>query len=229
MIAGLVVFSIAFGYVEAAVVAYLRSIYAPIRLRFFPAEVAKELFPLLSLEQLRSLGTEHIARLKTELGRELATMLMLGGVALAATRKLREWTAAFLICFGIWDIAFYVFLRLLLDWPASLFTWDILFLVPVPWTGPVIAPVIVSASMIVCGFIVMWRESEGRPVQITRAQAALIVMGGAVIVAAFIWDFRNTATGGNPNSFQWVIFWIGEAIGLLGFAGSLRIQQSPSR
>ena len=135
VIAGLVIFSAAFGYVEAAVVAYLRSIYTPLRMHFYPGS-ADDLFPLLSLEQLRMAGHEHIVRLKTELGRELATMLMLGGAALVLARNVRQWVAAFLICFGVWDTAFYLFLKLLLHWPASLLTWDILFLIPVPWTGP---------------------------------------------------------------------------------------------
>src|SRR5690349_2988847 len=143
-ITGLVLFAIAFGYVEAAVVAYLRSIYTPLRAHFYPPSSAGELFPLLTLDQLRALGPEHTARLNTELGREFATLLMLSSVALVAARKPREWIAAFVLCFGIWDITFYAFLKLLLNWPASLLTWDILFLLPVPWVGPVIAPILVS-------------------------------------------------------------------------------------
>ncbi len=63
-------------------------------------------------------------------------MLMLGPVALAIARNARQWTAAFAIAFGVWDIVFYVCLQLLLGWPASLLTWDILFLIPVPWGRP---------------------------------------------------------------------------------------------
>jgi hypothetical protein len=177
---------------------------------------------LLSLEQLRTLGPEHLLRLKTELGREFATLLILAGPAVIAARNMREWVAAFLVCFGIWDITFYLFLKLLLHWPASLLTWDILFLVPVPWTGPVITPVLVSLSMIGSGLTVLWREYHGRPVHITGLRWGLILLGGILIVAAFIWDYRNTANGGMPHAFNWILFLSGEVIGLLSFASSLR-------
>lgn len=215
--AGLALFAIAFGYVEAAVVAYLRSIYMPLRAHFHPGS-GSELFPLLSLEQLRVLGPEHIARLNIELGRELATLVMLAGVAVAATRRPREWVAAFVACFGIWDIAFYGFLKLLLGWPASLLTWDILFLLPAPWVGPVLAPVLVSVSMIGAGAVVLWRECGERPVELGAARWACVVLGGAMVFAAFIADFRNTAGGGNPSAFRWWLFLIGEGVGVGAFA-----------
>lgn len=221
MIAGVSLFAIAFGYVEAAVVAYLRSIYTPLRAHFYPG-ASSELFPLLSLDQLRTLGPEHLARLNIELGRELATLLMLAGVAVAATRNAREWAAAVVMCFGIWDISFYVFLKLLLSWPASLLTWDILFLVPVPWVGPVLAPILVSLSMIGAGLTLLWREFRERPIQIGAARWAFIVLGGAIVVTAFIADFRNTATGGNPRAFHWWIFAVGEALGVGAFASALQ-------
>ncbi|MGA8026302.1 MAG: hypothetical protein WB992_04100 [Bryobacteraceae bacterium] len=221
MIAGLVVFSAAFGYVEAAVVVYLRSIYAPLRAHLLPAVPSGELFPLLSLDQLRVLGTEHIQRIKIELGREFGTLLMLTGAALAATRKSREWLPAFLVCFGIWDITFYIFLKLLLNWPASLLTWDILFLLPVPWVGPVIAPILVSASMIVAGLLVLWREHLEKPVHIDALRWVLIGLGAVIVFAAFIADFRNTSKGGNPNAFHWGVFFTGEVIGLAAFASAL--------
>jgi hypothetical protein len=221
VIAGLIIFGAAFGYLEAAVVTYLRTIYTPLRLHFYPG-TGSQLFPLLTLQQFRLLGQEHVMRLEIEVGREFATLLMLGGAALLAARKPREWVAAFLICFGVWDSTFYLFLKVLVQWPASLFTWDILFLIPVPWTGPVIAPVLVSLSMIASGATLLWREYHNRPVHITRWQWALIVLGGAIVVAAFVWDFRNTANGGNPNPFNWLLFIGGEAIGLAGFAAGLR-------
>jgi hypothetical protein len=219
-IAGLALFAIAFGYVEAAVVEYLRSIYAPMRAHFYPGS-SDELFPLLSVEQLRILGPEHIGRLNTELGRELATILMLAGVALAVARKPREWVAAFLFCFGVWDVAFYAFLKALLAWPASFFTWDILFLLPVPWVGPVLAPVLVSVSMIAAGLVVLWREQWERPMRIGGVRWALIVLGGAIVFAAFVADFRHMLNGGRPIAFHWVLFSAGEGVGLAAFLSAL--------
>lgn len=222
VVLGLIIFGVAFGYVEAAVVAYLRSMYAPLRAHLYPTSPPGELFPLITFDQLSVLGPEHTTRLKIELGREFATLATLGGVGLIAARGLREWVAVFLVCFGVWDIAFYSFLRLLLSWPASLFTWDILFLLPVPWVGPVIAPILVSISIIAAGLMMLWREYNGRPVQIARSRWAVIIVGGAIVVAAFIWDFRNTGMGRSPNPFNWTLFFIGEVTGIFGFASALR-------
>lgn len=221
IIAGIVVFSAAFGYVEAAVVAYLRTIYAPLRSHFYPGVAASDLFPLLSLDQLGSLGSEHTTRLKIELGREFATLLMLAGVALSAGRSIREWFAAFVTCFGIWDITFYACLKLLLHWPASMLTWDILFLLPVPWVGPVLAPILVSISMIFGGLIVLWREYGEKPVEITGLQWTMIIVGGILVFAAFVADFRNTAAGKYPSAFHWGLFLAGEACGLIAFSTAL--------
>jgi hypothetical protein len=221
--AGLLLFGLAFGYVEAAVVIYLDAIYVPLRAYFYPAVPKTELFPLLSIDQLRSLGPEHIARLKIEVGRELATLLTLAGVALGVTRNLREWVAAFLVSFGIWDLAFYVFLKLLANWPASLLTWDLLFLVPAPWVGPVLAPVLVSLSMILAGLTLLWHEYGGRPVQITGLHWSLILLGAVLIVGSFLRDYREVLRGGRPvNEFHWALFSGGLAIGLLAFAVAFR-------
>jgi hypothetical protein len=222
VVVGLVIFGVAFGYVEAAVVAYLRAMYAPLRAQFYPSAPSGELFPLLTLDQLSLVGPEHATRLKIELGRECATLAMLASVAVIPARTAREWIAAFAVCFGIWDVAFYLWLKLLLAWPASLFTWDILFLLPVPWVGPVIAPILVSISMIGAGLVVLWREYKDRPVHIAASRWAVIMTGGAVVLAAFMWDFRNTAMGRSPNPFNWRLFFLGEVMGLLAFATALR-------
>ena len=120
-----------------------------------------ELFPLLTIEQAQAAGPEQPKTLIIEIGREAATIVMLAAIALAVADNAGQWAAAFAIAFGTWDIAFYAFLKLLLDWPASLLTWDILFLIPIPWVGPVLAPVIVSASMIAAGLWHLRREASG--------------------------------------------------------------------
>ena len=135
-------FGVAFGYLEAAVVCYLRDLHEPVRQHYYPGRHPGELFPLLTLEQTHSIEPKQTRTLAIEIGREAATLLMLAGVALAAARNLTQWAALFCIAFGIWDIAFYLSLKALIDWPASLMTWDILFLIPLPWVGPVVAPVL---------------------------------------------------------------------------------------
>ena len=212
-VAALFLFGISFGYVEAAVVVYLRAIYDPIRERLHPGRNAHELFPLITPRELASAGPENPRRLLIELGREAATMVMLGAVALAVARNARQWVAAFLIAFGVWDITFYAFLKLMIHWPASLATWDILFLIPLPWVGPVWAPVLVALSMIVCGLISL----RAGGTHCNPAHWTGIFAGAAVIVIAFVWDFRNTSAGGMPNPFNWPLFLLGEAIGLAAF------------
>src|SRR5687767_11117417 len=106
----LILFAIAFGYVEAAVVVYLRHIYVPLRQAIYPGSNASDLFPLIPIAQFSS---EHMRLLIVELGREAATLLMLAGAGLLAARNGRQWIAGFAIAFGIWDITFYVFLKVL--------------------------------------------------------------------------------------------------------------------
>jgi hypothetical protein len=212
-VAALFLFGISFGYVEAAVVVYLRAIYNPIRARLHPERGPNDLFPLITQKELANTGPENSQRLVIEVGREAATMVMLGSVALAVARNLHEWMAAFVIAFGVWDITFYAFLKLMIHWPESLTTWDILFLIPLPWVGPIWAPVLVALSMIVCGIISLRAGGiRGR-----LPHWAGVLAGAAVIVIAFVWDFRNTSAGGIPNPFNWPLFLVGEAIALGAF------------
>jgi hypothetical protein len=216
-VAILALFGVAFGYLEAAVVSYLRTLHEPARRHFYPNRPSGELFPLLTLEQLRAAGSEQQQTLFAEIGREAATMVMLAAIALAVAHNARQWTAAFAIAFGVWDIVFYAGLKLLLDWPASLFTWDILFLIPLPWVGPVIAPVLVSIAMITGGIWCLWREAAGRPLRIGRWKAVGVMLGALVIILSFTVDYRNTMAGGMPNSFHWGMFGLGLCIGAMSY------------
>lgn len=218
IVAALFLFGISFGYVEAAVVVYLRAIYNPVRARLHPERDPADLFPLITSRQLAATGPENSRRLVIEIGREAATMLMLGSVALAVARNLHEWIAAFAIAFGVWDISFYAFLKLMIHWPESLNTWDILFLIPLPWVGPVWAPVLVALTMIVCGLISL----RAGGIRGGLEHWAGVLAGALVIIVAFVWDFRNTTAGGFPNPFNWPLFLLGEAIGLSAFLAAIR-------
>jgi len=217
-IAALFLFGISFGYVEAAVVVYQRAIYNPVRARLHPERGPNDLFPLITSQQLADAGPENPRRLAIEIGREAATMVMLGAMALGVAQNLHQWIAAFAIAFGVWDICFYAFLKLMIHWPESLSTWDILFLIPLPWVGPVWAPVLVALSMIVCGIISL--RAGGVRGRISHWTGVLA--GAVVIVTAFVWDFRNTSAGGIPNPFNWPLFLVGEAIGLSAFLAALK-------
>jgi len=125
-------YSIAMAYVEAAVVVYLRRIYYP------------EGFEL-------SLSPIETYILRTEIGREVATLIMIFSVSLISFPDRRRRAGAFLLVFGVWDIFYYVFLKAILDWPSSLLTRDVLFLIPAPWISPVFVPMFISVVMVGSG------------------------------------------------------------------------------
>src|SRR5262249_53496180 len=189
--AGLVLFGISFGYVEAAVVVYLRTIYDPIRQQVRPDGSPGDLFPLITAEQLRAAAPDKTWLLGVEVVREAGTLIMLAAVALVAAGGLKWWLPALCVAFGTWDFFFYVFLKALLGWPESLLTWDILFLIPVPWVAPVLAPLIVSLTIIGAGLVALQRL-----VQMKRIHWILVVLGGAIILVSFMMDFPNTIAGG---------------------------------
>jgi hypothetical protein len=213
---GLILFGIAFGYVEAAVVVYLRTIHEPVRERVHPGSSPAEVFPLLTFDELRSAAPEQARLVRVEVVREAATLLMLAGVALVAAER-QMWLSAFAVGFGVWDIFYYVFLRLLIGWPATLFTWDVLFLIPAPWAAPVIAPVIVSLSLIAAGMVALTRA-----VRLGRWHWAGIGCGAVVILLSFLWDSPNVLAGGFPHPFFWGLFTAGEAVGFGSFLIALR-------
>lgn len=219
--AAILLFGTAFGYLEASVVTYLRVLHEPARQRFYPGRPASELFPLLTLDQLRS-SSDQQRLLVVEIGRETATIVMLAGVALAVAGNAGEWAAAFVIAFGTWDITFYLFLKVLLDWPASLFTWDILFLIPVPWASPVAAPVLVSAVMIAAGAWHLRSGARREAVRIRTLHWIGILTGAAVIVISFAMDYPNLMSAGMPHPFHWGIFTAGLALGMGSYAMAIR-------
>jgi hypothetical protein len=207
--------AVAFAYVESAVVEYLRALY-------YPAMGGGFEFPLITLEELEKMGPEHLARLLIEFGRELATLLMLSAVGLIAGKNRREAIAYFMVAFGSWDIAFYLWLKLFLGWPESIMTWDLLFLVPVPWVSPVVAPVIISAAMIGAGLVVLICESRNLPLYSTWKDWVFLVAGGLTVIVAFCWDYRNIMAGGLPNPFNWPLFFLGLGISAFTFLQIVR-------
>jgi len=159
--------------VEAAVVAYLRALY-------YPEGFA---FPL----ELITAG--HFI---VELGRETATILMLVSVAALIGKRFWEKFAYFIICFGLWDIFYYVWLKLVLGWPSSLLDWDILFLIPLPWIGPVIAPVSIAIMMILAGLLIIALYKFGYDFRPSFLTWVLTIIGTLTILYSFM---RDTGAG----------------------------------
>jgi len=194
------------------VVVYLRTLSEPIR-----AAAGLPLTELFPLTKVSHLGP-HLRIVKIELVREGATLAMLAAVAGVAARNFRTWLAAFALCFGAWDLAFYASLRAVIGWPASLATWDILFLLPVPWVGPVLAPAIVALSLVLGGIVGLLRE----PPRVDWIAWTLLCGGGVVIFVSFIWDWRNVVDGGIPRDFPWLVFAAGELAGVAGMVRAIR-------
>jgi hypothetical protein len=150
---------------------------------------------------------------EVELVREVATLLMLAMTGILAGRTWRTRLGYAAIAFGFWDILYYVFLRIISGWPASPFDWDILFLLPLPWWGPVLAPVSVASLMIVWGtLITQWHDRKPA----TRFRWASWAVSGAGILLAlgvFMADSIHTLPGGLdtvrqvlPTAFNWPMF-----------------------
>ena len=180
-------FSIAMGYMEAAVVVYVRKIYYPGGFNF----------PLVPIDA-------DVAF--TEIFRELATMIMLLGVGLLGGKTPSSRFALFLFCFAIWDIFYYVFLKVLIDWPSSLFTWDVLFLIPVPWVGPVIAPVIISMTMILLTLCVILFQAKGKKTGMEFIEIGGFVLGSLILIYSFVIDYIHFVYGKDATSTIMVIF-----------------------
>jgi hypothetical protein len=142
-LAALAVFAAAFGFVEAAVVVYLRAAVG--LLPGYTGTLSQLQHSSQGYHQEQSISEFPQSLLTIELYREAATMVMLISAALLAASGTSARWAAFLWIFALWDIAYYAGLWATVRWPASLIDLDVLFLIPVPWIAQVWFPLLVSA------------------------------------------------------------------------------------
>jgi len=144
----LALFAVAFGFVEAAVVVYLRA--ATGMLPGYHGTLADvQRASSEFYQQAQALSNFPQSLLTVEVFREAATIVVLIAVAVLAAQSVRGRWLAFLWAFAIWDIAYYAGLRATVRWPGSLKDVDVLFLIPVPWIAPVWFPILVSTLTIV--------------------------------------------------------------------------------
>jgi hypothetical protein len=195
------------GLLECAVVVYIREIY-------YPAGFS---FPLVMISNRIAL---------TELLREAATVVMLMGIGYFTGKTFVTRFGSFLFAFAVWDIFYYVFLWLILGWPESLLTWDVLFLIPVMWVGPVIAPVIVSFTMIAYAFVFWKTDQSFTGVKIKSYDWVGMIAASFIIILSFTLEFinyliRNDYSAENiinlsthyiPAHFNWPLFIVGEIV-----------------
>ncbi len=215
----LATFGVAMGFFEAVVVVYLRQL-------FYPGGFAFPLRPmspgLLSIESLR----------------EVSTLVMLLAVSILAGSKFLSRISFFLISFGIWDISYYAWLKVLVNWPSTFLDWDVLFLIPVIWIGPVLAPVICSATMIAAGGYLLALLNRGYAVRMRHSDRLIMGIGTSLIFIVFVRDFAGIIIKGGfysrfwtlgadpefrrrvaefvPSSFSWPLFIMGELLIIYG-------------
>ena len=213
-------FAISMGIFEGAVVVYMRALYYPEGFDF----------PI-------KLMSDQVAI--TELIREFASLIMLLSVGVIAGKNFSQRFAWFIYSFAVWDIIYYVFLYLILGWPESLLTWDILFLLPVTWTGPLVAPVIISLLMILLALVILNQNYKSNDqFKIVKKEWILLILGSLVVFISFIWDYckfiiQNFDRIGDsglafsvriynlsfqyvPDQFPWLIFILGVIIIIIG-------------
>lgn len=191
----LTVWGVLFGYMEAAIVVYIRQIYYPDGFSF----------PLVLIEP---------QILLTELLREAATLLIIWTTVSLAYQRTQSRFGAFFLLFGIWDIFYYVFLKLLINWPQSFETWDILFLIPLPWVGPVWAPVLVSAGFIFFGLLILVLNAKNHFLAFDRKFILLESLAAFVIILSFILPGAAVIEQKVPSQFPIYLFLFGFLLGI---------------
>ncbi len=196
-----VIFSVAFAWVESAVVVYLRKIYFD--------GVFK--FPLVIVWE----EGKHIIDplIQIEFGREIATIIMLVAIGYVTGKSKLQRFCFFMIAFGIWDIFYYLWLYVMVGWPGSLLTWDLLFYVPLPWVGPVITPVLIAVAMVGAGSLIIYYDEKGYVMRWRLYDMAIEFGCGLLIIVAFCWDWKNIlqvpgdiTRSGIPNPFAWWLY-----------------------
>jgi hypothetical protein len=189
----LTIYAVAMAYVESAVVVYLREIYYPHGFNFPLVLIPPDMMAI-------------------EIGREAATVIMLLGAAMLAGADRWERFLAFCLSFGVWDIFYYAWLWIFVRWPPSLFTWDVLFLIPVPWIGPVLAPVLVSGALVAGSLLLLQLKAQGATLSFTTPVWTMAVIGGLLVLTSFVIDFTSILRQMLPPPFHWGVF--GSGLGL---------------
>jgi len=183
------------GFFESAVVVYLRALSQPEGFSF----------PIPAMPSLIE---------KTELLREFFSLLMLASVAFIIGKRSIERFAWFIYNFAIWDLFYYLFLLLLIGWPDSLLTNDLLFLIPVPWASPVLAPVLLSFLMIILALVILKYSQRIHYLKFRFNELLLLILGSLLCLLSFMYDpiffpSKVTGTSYQPSTFNWYLFGAG--------------------
>lgn len=209
-------FAIAMAFLESVIVYYIRLIYYHDGFSF----------PLV--------GFIEPAVLNVEIAREIFTLVMLLCIALLSAKTFYERFAYFWFAFAVWDIFYYIWLKVILNWPSSLLTWDILFLIPWSWASPVLAPVMSSLTMILLSFSILYILDNRYKLKIKPIEWFALFTGAFFQLYTFLYDYGKILFEGNyfsefltlatnerfiqevgnyiPTSYNWTLFIIGEVL-----------------
>jgi hypothetical protein len=201
------VFALAFGWIEASVVVYLREIAMRERALQATSYLPNLQVPLVSLPGIL---------VAVEIAREASTVVLLGALAWLAGRRVADRTGACLLAFGIWDITYYAGLRLVSGWPESLSTWDVLFLIPSPWVAPVWAPVTIATLFVIGGTYLFWTADRTR--RYRWADIGVLLVATGLTLAAFLAGSNAAIDHRLPERFPLLVFWSGVILGVVWFA-----------
>ena len=194
-------FAVAFAWVESAVVFYLRTLVD----RLEPYQ--PDPLPLV------------VGIVWVEIVREAATLILLAAVGILAGRNRASRLGYGLIAFGVWDIFYYLFLVPMTGWPRSLMDWDLLFLIPLPWWGPVLAPMLIALLMILWGTMVTQIEGLQAVALSNRHVWGVSALGIGLALWVFMADAIRVAPQGEaalrqllPEHFNWTLFVVALAL-----------------
>lgn len=191
------IFAVAFGYIEAAVAHYLRM----------------HLYPDGFHASVLLVADSHTVAV--EAGRELCTLLVIAAAAALTPGPPMRRVANFVYVFAIWDLTYYAALWLFEGWPASLLAWDLLFVIPVPWFAPVLAPISISCIGIIgaCSVHVI----------LNRRKELIVPWHGFALVngALMAWEISFMLHDGPldrfPTRYRWWLFLLGIALAGAGY------------
>jgi hypothetical protein len=185
------VYAIAMAFLEAVVVAYIRE--------------------LLRLSHRADLDSYAMM----EAWREAATIIMLVAVGWLAGRNKFDRLAYGLFAFALWDIWYYVWLKVLVDWPKTLLDWDTLFLIPFPWLGPVLSPILIAGLICVVTVLTVYQVNRQEMPKITSFQVSVVLCGALLALYVFMagaihaWISAGTNSRSiQPDVFNWPMFLI---------------------
>lgn len=190
-------FAIAMAYLESAVVVYLRELYDI-------EDIARD---------IPDFDTKIAA---IEVGREAATLVMLLTIGWIAGRNLQSRIAFAFFTFGLWDIFYYFWLWVFLGWPTSLFDVDLLFLIPLPWWGPVLSPVLIALLMVVGGIAAVIRDDRQVKMRPKWHDWMILFLGTFIVLYSFMADALaalpispDELNKVEPTDFNWLVYLVG--------------------